>query len=70
MARTLDGAGGNIPDNHKGVMGKITGKGTATLDGERGDELGELVVRNTGQLQRKYRRMDTLKWTSLPAKEN
>ena len=60
---TRDGARRNTSDNHRGVMGRITNKGTATLSGERGDEWGGLPVC-------KYRRMDTLKWTSRYAKEN
>ena len=61
----------NIPGIHRGVTGKITGKEIVTRDGARDrDDLGGLPVRNKGQLQRKYRRMDTLKWTSRYAKEN
>ena len=60
----------NIPGIHRGVTGRITGKEIVTLDGARENELGGLPVRNTGQLQRKYRRMDTLKWTSRHTKEN
>ena len=60
---TQDGSRRNISDNYKGVMGRITNKGTATLSGERGDEWGGLPVC-------KYRRMDTLKWTSSYAKKN
>ena len=61
----------NIPGIHRGVTGRITGKEIVTRDGawDR-DDLGGLPVRNKGQLQRKYRRMDTLKWASRHAKEN
>ena len=61
----------NIPGIHRAIFGKITGKKIVTMDGARArNDLGGLHVRNTGQLQRKYRRMDTLKWTSRHAKEN
>ena len=61
----------NIPGIHRGVNGKITGKEIVTLDGARDrDELGDIPARNTGQLQRKYRRIDTFKWTYHNAKEN